>query len=135
MNNNMKCTALAIANASLFVPGCSRDKDEPLSVAAAPDSTNRVHLTAQQLEHVGIEIGQPRLDTVSSILRLQGTVDVPPQSVVSLSFPLGGYLKSTTLLPGMHVRKGQVLATLEDMQFIQLQQDYLLAKEKLTLSE
>lgn len=94
-----------------------------------------VHLTAQQAQHVGIEIGHPSLDTVSSILRLQGTIDVPPQSIVSLSFPLGGYLKSTDLLPGMHVKKGQVLATLEDMQFIQLQQDYLLAKEKLSLSE
>ena len=35
----------------------------------------------------------------------------------------------------MHVRKGQVLAELEDMQFIQLQQDYLTAKERLHLSE
>ena len=107
------------------------------AVEEAYDSltTNHVQLTSAQIQHVGIEVGQPRRDTVSTVLHLQGKIDVPPHSVVSLSFPLGGYLKSTSLMPGMHVRKGQVLATLEDMQFIQLQQDYLMAKTRLTLAE
>ena len=48
---------------------------------------------------------------------------------------MGGYLKTTDLLPGMVVRKGQVIATLEDQQYVQLQQDYLLAKVKLKTVE
>jgi len=44
--------------------------------------------------------------TVSDVLKVNGLVDVPPQNIVSVSFPLGGYLKHTTLLPGMHVSKG-----------------------------
>jgi cobalt-zinc-cadmium efflux system membrane fusion protein len=39
------------------------------------------------------------------------------------------------LLPGMQVQKGQVLAVLEDPQYIQLQQDYLVAKSKLAYLE
>ena len=68
---------------------------------------------------------------ISSILKLNGIVDVPPQNMVSISVPLGGYLRSTSLLPGMHVRKGDVIAVMEDQQYIQLQQDYLTAKAKI----
>jgi cobalt-zinc-cadmium efflux system membrane fusion protein len=62
-------------------------------------------------------------------------VDVPPQNVISISIPLGGYLKKTSLLPGLKVAKGAVLATLEDQQYIQLQQDYLTTKSKLVYYE
>ncbi len=48
--------------------------------------------------------------------------------MVSISVPLGGYLRSTKLLPGMHLNKGEVIAIMEDQQYIQLQQDYLMAK-------
>ncbi|SDF41565.1 membrane fusion protein, cobalt-zinc-cadmium efflux system [Dyadobacter soli] len=95
----------------------------------------QVSFDPQQIRNVGIEVGKPVLKNVSETLMLQGKIDVPPQSTVSLSFPLGGYLKSTKMLPGMRVRKGQVLAELEDMQFIQLQQDYLTARAKFELAE
>jgi cobalt-zinc-cadmium efflux system membrane fusion protein len=59
---------------------------------------------------------------------VNGKIDVPPQNMVSISVPLGGYLKSTKLLEGMHISKGEVIAIMEDQQYIQLQQDYLTAK-------
>ena len=55
--------------------------------------------------------------------------------MVSVSFPLGGYLKSTDLLPGMHVSKGQVIAWIEDPVLVQLQQDYLVAGARLQYLE
>ena len=101
----------------------------------APAIMRQVSFDPQQIRNVGIEVGKPVLKDVSGTLTLQGKIDVPPQSTVSLSFPLGGYLKSTKMLPGMRVRKGQVLAELEDMQFIQLQQDYLTAGANFELAE
>lgn len=98
-------------------------------------SDSEVSFTKEQLANTGIEVEMPRFETISSVLHLQGSIDVPPQGVVSVSFPLGGYLKSTTMHPGTPVRKGQALAVLEDMQYIQLQQDYLTGKEKLHLAE
>jgi cobalt-zinc-cadmium efflux system membrane fusion protein len=106
-----------------------------LEMADTTALTQTVLLSPQQLKSAGIEVGLPAMENVSGVLRLQGAIDVPPQSTVSVSFPLGGYLRSTRMLPGMHVKKGQVLAELEDMQFIQLQQDFLTAKEKFTLAE
>jgi cobalt-zinc-cadmium efflux system membrane fusion protein len=94
-----------------------------------------VTLTDAQLKNAGIDTGHVQMRKVSSMLKVNGVIDVPPQNRVSISFPMGGYLKSTQLLPGMHVRKGEVIAVMEDQQFIQLQQDYLLAKSKLTYAE
>ena len=72
---------------------------------------------------------------MSSIIRVNGKIDVPPQNMVSISMPLGGYLLSTKLLPGMHITRGEVIAVMEDQQYIQLQQDYLTTRSKLNYLE
>ena len=89
-----------------------------------------VKLTAEQLNQAGIEMGQVVTRSLSAELKVNGVVDVPPQNIVTVSFPMGGYLKSTQLLPGMHVSKGEVIAIMEDQGLIQLQQDYLMAEAK-----
>jgi cobalt-zinc-cadmium efflux system membrane fusion protein len=96
---------------------------------------NRVQLTEAQWKNAGIETGKLEKRDISSSLKLTGSIDVPPQNMVSVSVPLGGYLKSTQLLPGMHVGKGERIAVMEDQQYIQLQQDYLMAKAKLLYAE
>jgi membrane fusion protein, heavy metal efflux system len=93
-----------------------------------------VSFSPQQLTNSGVEVGTPQRENVSGVLTLAGSVSIPPQGIISVSFPLGGYLKSTDLLPGMPVRKGQVLAYLEDLQYIELQQNYLTAKERFLLA-
>lgn len=129
---------LIISSLCLFILA-SCGKNSPTETTQTPpkaDSSSRqgVSFTSQQRQNVGIEVGHPERQTVSGVLTLQGTVSIPPQGMVSVSFPLGGYLKSTDMLAGMVVRKGQVLAQLEDMQYIQLQQDYLTAKERFLLA-
>jgi cobalt-zinc-cadmium efflux system membrane fusion protein len=59
-------------------------------------------------------------------------VEVPPQNLVNLNAKMGGFVKSTDLLPGLRVRKGQVLAQIENQEYIGLQQDYLEGQGRLT---
>ncbi len=92
-------------------------------------------MTDAQQKNAGIETGNLEKRRISAVIRVNGQIDVPPQNMVSISFPLGGFLKSTTLLPGMHVTKGEVIGVMEDQQFIQLQQDYLTSKAKLAYLE
>lgn len=92
-------------------------------------------LTDVQYENAGIKLGKLEQKNISSVIQLNGKIDVPPQSLVSVSVPLGGYLKSTKLLPGMHIGKGEVIAVMEDPQYIQLQQDYLTAKAQFAYNE
>lgn len=54
-----------------------------------------------------------------------GTMVIPPQRMATVSLTMGGVVKSTSLLPGESVGKGTVLATLENPEFITLQQTYL----------
>lgn len=89
---------------------------------------NFVELTDAQLKNAQIETGKIERKSISSLLKVNGKIDVPPQNMVSVSAPLGGYLKSTKLLEGMHISKGEIIAVMEDQQYIQLQQDYLTAK-------
>jgi cobalt-zinc-cadmium efflux system membrane fusion protein len=110
---------------------CNSPKADPLPAHSKVVNGNTLHLTDQQVKNAGLQIGKAETKTISTQLRVSGKVDVPPQNMVSVSFPLGGYLKSTSLLPGLYVQRGSVLGVLEDIQFIQLQQDYLTARNRL----
>ena len=96
---------------------------------------NIATLTDAQLKNTALVTGKLNEQTISSLLKVNGKIDVPPQNMVSISVPLGGYLKSTKLLPGMHVKKGETIAIIEDQQYIQLQQDYLTAKANFSYNE
>ncbi len=97
-------------------------------------TVSSVSLDPEQIKNANIETGQANMQDVASSLRLQGSIEVPPQNMVSVSFPMGGYLKSCKLMPGMQVKKGDILAIMEDAQFITLQQDYLITSSKLELA-
>lgn len=94
-----------------------------------------VKLSDAQLKSAGIITSKLEQKTISSIIKVNGTVDVPPQNMVSVSIPMGGYLKSTKLIPGMQIRKNEVIAVIEDQQYIQMQEDYLTTMSKLAYSK
>ena len=121
--------------ALLLATSCGSNKQEAAPTEPETAAASLVSLDSEQLKNAGITLGKPEMKPISATLKLNGSVDVPPQNMVSISFPLGGYLKSSKLLPGMRVRKGETLAVMEDAQFIQIQQDYLLAKSNLSLAE
>ena len=125
----------AIAGISLILACTANKKEEQKAVASSmkPDSAilNVVRLTAEQLKTANLSIGQIQNKDMHQVLKVNGLIDVPPSNIVSISIPLGGYLKKTNLIPGMFVKKGALLAVIEDPIYIQLQQDYLTAKSKL----
>lgn len=119
---------------AILTASCSSKKAEPSVVKSEQKkvvNTNTVHLTDSQAINSQIVIGKAEKKEVFSTLKVTGKVDVPPQNLVSVSFPLGGYLKFTRLVPGMYVNRGAVIGMVEDIQFIQLQQDYLSAKVRM----
>ena len=96
---------------------------------------NTITLNQTQINNIGIVYSSVEKRTLSQTLHVNGKIEVPPQNMVSISAQLGGYLKSTQLLPGMKVKKGEIIAVMEDQQYIQLQQDYLSAKAMLNYSK
>jgi membrane fusion protein, heavy metal efflux system len=113
---------------------CKQNKTE--TAISATEQTaelqqNTVQLTNAQLKNIVIEMQVLQPQNIPQTLKANGMVDVPPQNLYSVSFPLGGYLKSTQMLPGYNVKKGMVIAILEDQAYVDLQQNYLTAKAKI----
>lgn len=82
-------------------------------------------LTPAQYGTVGVRTGKIEQKQISSNIRANGKLDVPPQSMITISAPFGAFVKNTELLQGSYVRKGQVVLSLQHPDLIQLQQDYL----------
>ncbi len=101
----------------------------------AKEETNGVELTQSQYNAAGVTIGSPEMRALSGMLKVNGFIDVPPQNLVSITTQMGGIVKSTPLLQGSKVSKGQVIAVLQNQDYVQLQQDYLESKSQLELSQ
>jgi len=96
---------------------------------------NIVELREDQIKLANIETGTIDLRSMSGSLKVNGTVSVAPQNLATVCMPMGGFVKSTKLMPGNMVRKGQTLAIIENQDFIDIQQNYLEAKNKLELAK
>ena len=130
----MKNTIIILLIASSLLLACSSQTKNNEKNANADDEM-ALTLSEAQFKNAQIQTTIVEEKNMATVLKLNGKVDVPPQNVISVSVPLGGYLRSTKLLPGMHINKGEVIATIEDQQYIQLQQDYLMAQSKLQFAE
>ncbi|GGG15399.1 efflux RND transporter periplasmic adaptor subunit [Pontibacter amylolyticus] len=127
----IKLLLLSLIATMALLTGCGTEQPAGSVAADKPQETNLVQLSPAQMQNAGVQTGRPERKSIATILQVNGVMEPPPQSMISVSVPLGGYLKKTTLLPGMHLKKGQLMAELEDQTYIQLQQDYLTAKARL----
>ena len=84
-----------------------------------------VSLTEQQMDAIGLKIVQIEKKTLNIAVTASGSLEMAPQDKADVSPVIGGIVKSVNVFEGDKVRKGQVLATLEHPDFIQLQQDYI----------
>jgi len=118
---------------SLLLFACSKTQpEEPESTteSEAP-SDSLIVMTQAQYNMAGINVGRLEKRVINKNIQATGYLDVPPQQLVSVSVPYGGILKSTDLLEGMWVNKGQVIALMEHPDYIQLQQEYVDASGQL----
>ncbi|MDX5422293.1 MAG: efflux RND transporter periplasmic adaptor subunit [Hymenobacteraceae bacterium] len=95
------------------------------------ENPNVAELTEEQYRVAGIALGKPQMRNLSNMLRLTGELDLPPQSMASITAPLGGFIRKTEVLEGRYVKEGELLATIENPEFVTLQQDYLEASSRL----
>lgn len=112
----------------LVFSACSQHQQTRMDSSTTPLPDSIAVLTAAQAQQAGILLGTPRYGTLARRIQLRGSIELPPQNRISITFPLEGIVHSIAVLPGMFVRRGQVLATIEGMQLIELQEQYLSAR-------
>jgi cobalt-zinc-cadmium efflux system membrane fusion protein len=114
---------------------CNNRKDSPGQSTDTESETKNgnsvISLSKEQFEHGGMELGGITSFRYEVTVNANGTVDVPPQNRTKIGTFLGGYVKTSNLLPGDKVKKGQAIVTLENIEYLKLQQNFLEAKEKL----
>lgn len=108
---------------------CQSKKEETAIETAVKE--NVVELTKNQLDNSKIKIGTLANTSLSSTIKVNGKITLAPNAMASVSMPLGGYIKTIKVMPGMLIRKGQILAVIEDQSYVQMQQDYLTTKQQL----
>ncbi len=93
---------------------------------------NIYSISSTQFRNASMELGMVSMNNVDETITAAGYMEVPNENKAEVRSFIGGYLQSSPLLSGDYVKKNQFLISLENLEYIRLQQDYLQAKEKLT---
>ncbi|MCB9054352.1 MAG: efflux RND transporter periplasmic adaptor subunit [Chitinophagales bacterium] len=99
------------------------------------ENPNTATLTEEQIKSIGIELGVIEEKQLTASLKTNGVLRVPNQNKASVNSVYNGVIKSLLVQPGNIVRKGQVIATVANPEFVQVQSDYLNVSAKIGLAE
>lgn len=124
---------LLLAFSLLTISACTSKKEEVSEKETTNTlDANRITLTAAQKKHSAIELVQLSTTSLPSTMQLNARTEVTPQDKVSITNMMGGFVKSIHVIPGNAVKKGQIIAVLEDPAYVQIQEDYLTTKALIT---
>jgi len=120
--------------AILALASCnSKEKNEVTNSAATETTadTDVITITQNQFSSGNMVVGKITSQSFNTIVKANGMFAVPPENQADVSAYFAGYVKNISLLPGDPVKKGQTLFTIENPEYIQVQQDFLEAKGRL----
>ncbi|WP_456375917.1 efflux RND transporter periplasmic adaptor subunit [Lutibacter sp.] len=99
------------------------------------ETLNVVTLHQKQLEVMNIELGATKKVNLGNTLKVNGQLELPPQKRASISAIVGGRVQSVVVIEGDYVKKGQIIARLNNPEFITMQREYLTAKSNYSFLE
>ncbi|MCL7764803.1 efflux RND transporter periplasmic adaptor subunit [Polaribacter sp. Z014] len=88
-------------------------------------NNNLIEISEQQFKSENMQLGSLSEQAFNTVIKANGTIDVPPENKSSVSTFVGGYVTKIPLLVGDKVKKGQLIASLKNTEFIEIQQQYL----------
>lgn len=127
--------------AILFTTGCAENKDAASEASAetvaAPDTAapgDIVHFPKQMQQVSRVEVGPIQKHALSTRVPAKGQLSLPPQGMASVSPLMGGMIRSINVIEGDFVRRGEVLATIENPELLSIQEAYLSASSQLSMA-
>jgi cobalt-zinc-cadmium efflux system membrane fusion protein len=113
----------------LIVMGCGNSNNE--TEINGQESDDRIKVSKEQFHQNSMVFGTLEEKEFPTGIKVNGLIDVPPENKAVVNSIMGGYIKTIPLLVGDAVKKGQKLATLENPEFVRMQQEYMEVKEQL----
>ena len=115
----------------LILNSCTTSKKDEIATDNSVVKVSYTIISKAQFTNSKMEFGTIAMQNFSEGIVTNGFIDVPPASKVKVSAIMAGFVKNSPLLIGDKVKKGQLLLTIENVDFIEIQQKYLEFLEKL----
>jgi len=110
---------------------CTQSQENTEEVPLAADSQGFITLSPEQIETIKLKVEKFSERNIANTVRANGYLDAPPQSKAVISPMITGYVRKVNFLLGDEVRQGEVMAELESIEYIDLQQQYMELKSNL----
>lgn len=135
-NNIINLTSLfSFIIALFFLISCGNKKTETTADnrQQTTDNSQQAHeehaegevaLTLEQYKAVQIQTGAVEMRNLNSVVKANGYTSVPPQNSASVSALMGGVVQDIYVLEGTYVTKGKALASIKNLDIIEMQEDY-----------
>lgn len=132
--NVLKIYTIVIIALTFLTCSKSTSKNESVEVQEMEKDifeTEVMTISKDQYENESLSMTSLVAHSFGTRISSTGVIDVPPNGRAVISAQIGGYIKNSPLLIGDQVKKGQLLLTIENIKFLELQQEYMEAKEQL----
>lgn len=136
----IKLNIIILTFLALFLVSCEKKESATETKENAeehPENGNSelAALTPEQMNAVGVSLGQIEMKELTATIKANGALSVPNNNKANATSLYGGVIKTLNIQVGDFVRKGQVIATIANPEFIQLQEDYLTTGSRITFAE
>ena len=126
--NRSGCLAIGLL---LLVTSCMNENTEKTDSATEIALQNKITISRKQFVEANMEIGSLRDTMFSRYITSNGYVGVPVSNKATLGSFMGGNVSEILVQTGQRVNKGQSLIRIQNVEFIELQRDYLESKAEL----
>jgi cobalt-zinc-cadmium efflux system membrane fusion protein len=129
----IRTTYIILLSLAIFLTSCGDKTVDSQNAETAQESetSDYITITQAQFDQSNMALGALEDKEFPVVVTCTGSIDVPPENRAVVNATMGGYIKTTPLLIGDKVRKGQVLVTIENPEFVTLQQNYMETYEQL----
>ena len=131
----------ALITGTIFVLASCNGKQQGASSSDQPteeehsEDEHTVTLSEEQINTVKIRFGKIEHKQLTAVIKANGNLRVPNNNKANITSLFGGVIKSIPVQVGDYVKKGQIIATIENPQFIQLQEEYLTVSGRIIYAE
>jgi membrane fusion protein, heavy metal efflux system len=115
--------------------GCKESAEPTQTDAVTTEYNGNIQISTAQFASENMVLGGLSEQVFFQSVKANGYIDVPPQNKAKVSTFMGGYVTQTPLLIGDEVKKGQLVVTLKNTEFVEIQQQFLEIAEQLTFLE
>jgi cobalt-zinc-cadmium efflux system membrane fusion protein len=122
LKTRIKTNLLLLSSCFFLLTSCGEKKTE--EAKEEEKSETEVALTEAQFKTIGIETGSIEMKNLNTVIKANGYTAVPPQNMANISTLIGGVVKDIYVLEGTFVSKGKTLATIQNLEVTEMQEDY-----------